>query len=197
MPLTPKASEVLRSLLEGNQRFRSGESRHYHYTPETIAELADNQKPVAAIVACSDGRVGPDVIFNQPLGKLFVSRVPGNVASDSAKWMLEIAIADLHVPLVMVLGHTQCLAVGQIVKGETSGPGGMLRYQIATAVSRARSAGGDDLYRASIGENARHTVEMLKMESATVRRAIDSGETSLVAAVYDVHTGLVEVVGGE
>lgn len=192
--MTPKAQLILDQLLEGNLRFRTGESRHYDYQPETISHLADNQRPMAAIVACSDGRVGPDVIFNQPLGKLFVSRVPGNVASDSAKWMLEIAVADLHVPLVMVLGHTRCLAVGQVLDGQISGPGGMLRYQIATAVTRARSKGEGDLYRACIGENAMHTAEVLRMESSTLRRALDSGQTSIVAGLYDVHTGAVEIL---
>ena len=40
----------------------------------------------AAIIACADSRVSPDIVFDQPLGSIFASRVPGNVASDSAKY---------------------------------------------------------------------------------------------------------------
>jgi carbonic anhydrase len=180
-------------LLEGNARFRSGRSNHYRYPGDLIAEIADGQAPQAAVIACTDGRVTPEIVFDQPLGTLFVSRVPGNVASDSAKWMLEIAVTDLQVPLVIVMGHTMCLAVGQIVQGK-SGAGGSLRMTVAQSVQRAKLREPEDLWVESVRENARNTVAELTSESHAVRSAISAGRLDLVSAVYNVHTGLVEVL---
>ncbi|HVT12661.1 MAG TPA: carbonic anhydrase [Fimbriimonadaceae bacterium] len=189
-----EAQASLRRLLEGNERFRTGRSNHYQYPPTSIRELADGQEPKAAIIACVDGRVAPEILFDQPMGSLFVSRVPGNTASDSAKWMLEIAVQTLKVPLVIVLGHTDCLAVGQVVRGQ-SGPGGSLRMDVARAVHTARMKDPEDLFRQSVIENALQTALILQSESWAVRQAVDQEQTAILSAIYDVHSGCVEVIG--
>ncbi len=191
-----EAEASLKMLLEGNERFRTGQSNHYRYPPDFIRELGDGQEPQAAVIACVDGRVAPEILFDQPMGSLFVSRVPGNTASDSAKWMLEIAVQDMKVPLVLVLGHTQCLAVGQVVRG-MSGPGGSLRMDVARAVHTARMKDPADIFRQAVIENALQTVRELQSDSWAVRRALDGGYLDLVAGLYDVHTGRVEVLSGK
>lgn len=192
--MNPTALEVLAELREGNRRFREGRSIHHVYGPNSIEALSMAPAPRAAIVACSDSRVSPEMIFDQHLGELFVSRVPGNVASDSAKWMLEIAVTHLKVPLVLVIGHTDCLAVKQVVEGHTTGSGGLLRTFVSTSVLRARSTNPPDLFHASILENARHAAEQLTSESWNLQRAIEAGQTSIAAGYYDVRTGLFEVL---
>ena len=179
--------------MEGNERFRTGNSHHYRYPSTLIRELGDGQEPQAAVIACVDGRVAPEILFDQPMGALFVSRVPGNTASDSAKWMLELAVGNMQVPLVMVLGHTTCLAVGQIVRGE-SGPGGPLRMDIARAVQTAKMRNPADLFRQAVIENTIQTVHELKSDSFAVRQAVDAGRIEIVPALYDVHTGRVELL---
>lgn len=129
----PRVRASLEILHDGHRRFREGTPQAKAYTPDDLERIATRQKPVAAVVACSDSRVAPEIVFDQPLGSIFASRVPGNVASDSAKWMLELAVSELHVPLVIVLGHLGCLAVGQILEGR-SGPGGALRLDVQKAV---------------------------------------------------------------
>jgi len=183
-------------LLEGNERFRNGQSNHYQYPLDFIRELGEGQEPQAAVIACVDARVAPEILFDQPMGSLFVSRVPGNTAAESAKWMLELAVGDLQIPLVVVLGHTQCLAVGQVMRG-MSGPGGALRMDLARAVHSAKMKDPIDLYRQAVIENALQTVNELKGDSYAVRRAMDEGKIEIVAAVYDVFTGLVEVLEGK
>lgn len=188
-----EAEESLRNLLEGNERFRTGRSNHYKYPPDFIGELAVGQEPKAAIVACVDGRTSPEILFDQPMGSLFVSRVPGNTASDSAKWMLEIAVQTLKVPLVIVMGHTDCLAVGQVVRGQ-AGPGGSLRMDVARAVHTAKMKDPADLFHQSVIENALQTATILQDESWAVREAVERGRTDIISAIYDVFTGRVEVI---
>src|SRR5688572_8864501 len=188
--MNDEAQKILDELLEGNRRFRESASTAYSYDLKRIAELAISSEPKAAILTCSDSRVAPEVVFDQPLGRFFTSRVPGNVCSDSAKWMLDIAVSNLKVPLVLVMGHTDCLAVKQVVEGATTGSGGALRYAVTTAVLRAKNKRPDDLFHQSIIENAIQSTEHLVTESWALRRAMETEQTSIAAGVYDVKTGL-------
>ena len=185
------AERVLKSLMEGNQRFRSGRGSSHVHTPSEIEALSRQQHPQAAVIACSDSRVTPEIIFDQPLGIIFASRVPGNVASDSAKWMLELAIGEFKVPLVMVLGHSGCLAVGSLLEGDKGGAGGLHRFSVLSAVYRAKQKRGEDLYADAVKENALQTVEHLARDLFTLRRALIEQKTSILGAVYDMPSGQV------
>jgi len=191
MKLTDRARQVLDDLLAGNQRFREGHPHSHQYGPAEILEISRNQAPIAAIVACADSRVSPDLVFDQALGSIFASRVPGNVASDSAKWMLDIAVTEFHVPLVMVMGHTGCLAIGQLLDGDKGGPGGMHRYSVLSAVYKAKAKNPENLYLEAVEQNVLQTIEQLARDSQALRSALLEGTTSIVGAVYQMETGLV------
>jgi carbonic anhydrase len=62
-------------------------------------------------VGCADSRVPPEIVFDQGRGDLFVVRLAGNVLDDMAIGSLEYEVEHLHVPLIVVLGHTSCGAV--------------------------------------------------------------------------------------
>lgn len=179
-------------LLDGNKRFASGTATPRSYSSSDLADLAKTQTPKAAVISCSDSRVAPEIIFDQPLGSLFVSRIPGNVAGDSTKWMLELAIMDFNVPLLVVVGHTGCLAVGQVLSGQIGGTGGSLRLMVLPAVNRARLSGMGDVWREAVVLNARQTIEQLERESAAFRQALASGSILARALIYDMASGRVE-----
>ena len=188
------ASRALETLMEGNKRFRSGKGSANHYTTEQLAHLAESQSPIAAVLTCIDSRVAPELIFDAPLGTMFTARTPGNVVADSVKWMIDIAVEDMAVPLFLVMAHTGCLAITQVVNGELTGPGGPLRLQINAALMRAKSNGAADLLRATIEENVYQTIDRLQNESHELRKAVLAHRTTVVGAVYDMHKGLVEVL---
>jgi carbonic anhydrase len=56
----PSADEALELLISGNQRFLQGKMRTLAFRRETMAELAQAQRPYATILGCSDSRVAPD-----------------------------------------------------------------------------------------------------------------------------------------
>ena len=186
------ARNALETLMEGNRRFVAAKSEHRQYQDHHRVRMTEDVKPFAAVVSCVDSRVVPEVLFDQPLGSLFVCRVPANVASESALWMIDIAVGEFNVPLVVVLGHTGCVAVKQILDGK-SGPGGLLRFKVQTAASQARLKNPTDLYRATVTANAKHTIEELKQDSYHLRDAIRAEKCSAVAGVYDMATGVVDV----
>jgi carbonic anhydrase len=129
--------------------------------------------------------VDPVVIFDQTLGDVFVSRVPGNVASDGAKW--------IKVPLVVVLGHSGCLAVQSVVDWKVGGTGGFLRMHVLPSVMRAEGLGAEKLANA-VRLNALHTIEQLLAESPAARIAAHEGRTAFIAAHYDLGTGSVSEI---
>ena len=66
-------------------------------------------------------RVGAEIIFDQGLGDLFVARTAGHVVDVSVLGSIEFGIAELGIPLVVVLGHDSCGAVGATMAAARSG----------------------------------------------------------------------------
>jgi carbonic anhydrase len=188
-----KIADALSNLADGHHRFLSGQPHRWTYSKEELQAMSASQSPIAAIVACSDSRVAPEILFDQPLGGIFASRVPGNVASDSAKWMLDMAVGELHVPVAIVLGHIGCVAVNQIVDGRIGGDGGSLRLDIQKAVHRARLKNVENVRRQSVIENVFLTIDNLKEHSMAVRRALDRQELGLLGGAYDMATGEIHL----
>src|SRR5690349_13963964 len=91
------ANQALQELLAGNQRYVAGTAQHPHQTVERRKEVAGGQQPIAAILACSDSRVAPEIVFDQGLGDLFVVRVAGNFVDDAGLGSLEYAVEHLAV----------------------------------------------------------------------------------------------------
>src|SRR5262245_58051242 len=64
---------ALQKLLEGNKRFVAGKSTVASQSTIPVRQaLAQGQKPFAIVLACSDSRVAPEILFDQGLGSLFV-----------------------------------------------------------------------------------------------------------------------------
>ena len=79
--------------------------------PSEIAELEAGQHPYAIVITCSDSRVEPNLIFNAGLSELFVVKTAGNIVDSIGLGTVEFALEELHVPLIVVLGHEKCGAV--------------------------------------------------------------------------------------
>ena len=86
------AEQALKLLLEGNQRFIAGKMEHPNQTPARRVEVAKGQHPFAAVLACSDSRTGPEIVFDRGLVDIFVVRVAGNVAD-------QVVIESLDYPV--------------------------------------------------------------------------------------------------
>jgi carbonic anhydrase len=105
------AKECLKRLIDGNGRFVNGSVRFPTINKEVLASLAQEQRPYATILGCSDSRVPPELIFDANFGELFVIRVAGNVLSPEVAGTMQYAGMHLKTPLFVVLGHENCGAV--------------------------------------------------------------------------------------
>lgn len=192
--IPPAAAAALDRLREGNQRFLGGKHDASHLGPARLQELTAGQKPFAAILCCSDSRVPPELVFDQGLGDVFVIRVAGNVDDPDVTASVEYAAEHLHVPLVVVMGHSQCGAVTAAVEdGKAPGSIGGLVGRIKPAVDKAKAAGATDKARLlvrAIDENIKQTAEDLK-KSPVIKELEHAGKVYVTGARYDLETGRV------
>ena len=195
------ADDSLADLMAGNKRFLAGRPEDPRRRPEDYAPLAAGQFPHAAIVACSDSRVPPEILFDQGVGDLFVIRIAGNMIGGPGpvvKGSVEYAVAELKVPLVMVLGHSNCGAVKaavQHIDDHHDLPGSLddLVNLIKPAVELVRNQPGDLLTNA-IRANVELGVERLKGLEPILAGPVRAGKLKVVGATYDLATGRVKLM---
>src|SRR6202021_1677913 len=101
-PSEVSPDEALKRLLQGTARFVSGPLTHAgpEQTAEARGVVSKGQSPFAVIVGCSDSRVGPEIVFDQGLGDLFVVRTAGEVGYSGALGRIEYAVEDLGSVIV-------------------------------------------------------------------------------------------------
>lgn len=156
-------------------------------------DAAPVHAPKAAILACSDARVPPSVIFDQPAGSLFVVRIAGNTASAAALASLDYAVAKLGVEVLIVLGHTNCGAVQAAAAGTCDGHLAPIVEPICRLAESMPGAEIDDLVRA----NVVGTVQELTRHAGPVGVAARNGQLDVRGAVHNLLLGSLEVVNLE
>ena len=191
------ANESLDRLIEGNRRFAANKTIGPHRGESRRLEIVKGQKPYAIILGCVDSRVPPELIFDQGLGDLFVIRSAGQVIDDAILGSIEFGVAELGIPLIMVLGHTRCGAVTATVailekNLPVEGAIGALVEAIKPAVDRSKGHGEESIDQAA-RKNVALEINRLKA-SPVLSEAIKAGNTKIVGAFYDLSTGLVEIM---
>ena len=195
------AAEALRLLKEGNSRYVDGKLQHPRQDRARRAlTAAQGQHPLAAVLTCSDSRVPAEIIFDQGIGDIFVVRVAGNVAATDEIGSIEYAVDVRAAPLVVVLGHTQCGAVGAVLDDTKLSPNiANLLEPIKPAVDKAREANPeaakDVLLKAAITANVWQAVEDMLRLSPIIREKVRDGQAQVVGALYDIDSGQVQWLG--
>jgi len=184
--LSPDAA--LHALLAGNQRMVANRPTSIAHDLTILREhTADKQEPFAAVLACADSRVPVELVFDQTIGHLFVTRVAGNMMTPEVIAGLEYGVAVLGIKALLVLGHSGCGAVKAAMTANAA-PGqiSVLYQHLQPGVARS----GGNIEKA-IEANARIQAELLCTSSPVIRDAIKAGELKVEAAVYDLATGKV------
>ncbi len=193
----PTAAEALALLKEGNARYVDNKPTAPNRGKERRMETTKHgQKPFAGIVSCADSRVPVEILFDRGLGDLFIVRVAGNICGPSTIGSMEYAVLHVGIPLLVVLGHSNCGAVTAVVKGEeVHGSIVTLARRIVPAVDKTKAdhpgLETSELVEQAAKENVRLQMETLLTTSADVRAAVESGSLELLGAYYDILTGEV------
>lgn len=189
------ADKAFSLLQDGNKRFVSGKLSKKNYNDE-VKKLKDGQQPYAVILSCSDSRVAPEIVFDESLGKLFIVRIAGNVATPEAIGSVEYAVEHLGAKLIVVMGHSKCGAVSAALSGGEATPNiEKLLHYIEPAVEEAKTKKNDvDLLGSCVSINAKNQRSYLLQNSALLKGKVKAGEVKTLEAVYDLASGQVSFV---
>ncbi|WP_241998589.1 carbonic anhydrase [Kribbella sp. VKM Ac-2569] len=187
-------NQALERLRAGNVRFVAAQEQDLDEGIARRIAVSKGQHPFATILGCVDSRVPIELVFDQGLGDLVVVRSAGGALDQSVIGSLEFGVAELHTPLLLVLGHQRCGALDATIKAldkPTAHPGklGYLVDTLAPAVRQISGKPGDRLTNA-VHANVTHVLAELR-QSPVIAPLEKSGTLHLAGAYYELDTGKV------
>ena len=187
--LTPDAA--LTELVDGNKRFVAERLTSFDHDLAILKQhTVDKQEPFAAVLSCADSRVPVEMVFDQSIGHIFVTRVAGNVITPEIIGSLEYGAAVLGTKVILVMGHSGCGAVKATIQGkEVPGQISSLFPHIQPAVDQA----GPNL-EAATKANAKIQATLLREASTVISGLLKEGKLRVVAGYYDLASGAVALL---
>lgn len=190
----PDPFPILQALIDGHERFLSGNSKHPHSSAKRLEQLVPGQHPRAAVLSCADSRVPVELLFDAGFGDLFVVRNAGNTSTHASIASLEYGVQALGIPVLVVMGHEGCGAVTAACQ-----PHGLLTPNLEELVLAIRlgleevgaTAHLEQAFRSNAVQAARHLVR----GSALLQERLKQGKLLLEAAYYTLKRGEIEWLG--
>jgi carbonic anhydrase len=179
---------ALKELMAGNERYIAGQITSF---PEDLKILKEKtvlkQEPFAAVLACADSRVPVEILFDQSIGHVFVTRVAGNCVTPEIMASLEYSVAVLGVKAILVIGHTNCGAISAAVAAkEVPGQISVLYQHLIPGI---KGANGD--VPLAVKLNAAYQAQVLRESSTVIAKAIKQDGFKVTSGSYDLGSGKV------
>jgi len=193
--LTPR--QAFQFLKEGNERFVNNLKLNRNLLNQ-INDTRHGQWPFAVVLSCIDSRTSAELIFDQGLGDVFSVRIAGNVVNADILGSMEYACKVAGSKLIMVVGHSKCGAVISACKHVKLGNITELLSKIRPAVEEVAQRNhpstpdAPEHVEAVAHQNIKNSLEQILERSSILNEMYQNGEIGLVAAYYDVETGVVE-----
>ncbi|WNO52547.1 carbonic anhydrase [Stakelama saccharophila] len=195
------------SLLDGYRRFRGGDYQRQH---ERWIELREGQSPQVMVIACSDSRVDPALIFDVSPGEIFSVRNVANLVPPyeegggrhGVSAALEFAVTQLEVPNVVVMGHGSCggcqAALSRGFKNAPEGEGGFISHWVDMLDEPrdrivAQYGDGPEAARELELETVRISLRNLR-SFAFVKERENAGKLALHGAYFAIRDGVLHVM---
>lgn len=186
----------MHTLIDGFRTFRATAFQDHK---ERYRQLSvTGQSPSAAVIACCDSRVDPQMIFSAAPGDLFVIRNVANLVppyAPSADYhgtsaALEFAVRQLDVQEIIVLGHTQCGGVRSLLEraadsGDFIGSWMSIAGSVRDRVLATSMAGTDEARATAEREVIRQSLANL-MTFPWIRDRVEARTLALHGCLFDV-----------
>ena len=192
--LTP--DQIIETLKQGNERFRSGKMSAHDYLAQKRATIS-GQFPAAVILSCIDSRAPAEIILDARIGDTFNARIAGNIANDDLLGSLEFACAVAGAKVVLVMGHTACGAIKGAIDGAQLGNLTGLLNKIKPAVNAThfdgeRTSKNGDFVDAVAKTNVQLTVGTIRERSEVLAGLEKDRKIKIVGSMYQLVGGRVE-----
>jgi carbonic anhydrase len=187
--LTPEMA--LAELVAGNKRFVREKLISFQQNLSIIRNhTSEKQQPFAAVLACADSRVPVELVFDQTIGQIFVTRNAGNIATSEIIASLEYGAAVLGVKVILVMGHGSCGAVDAAIAGnDVPGQISALFPHIQPAIDLA----GPDAESVTKA-NARIQAALLREASTAISKLVKDSKLLVLPAFYNIASGVVSLL---
>lgn len=194
------------ALIAGYRRFRTETWPEARARFEALA--AQGQSPRTMVIACSDSRVDPQMIFSAGPGELFVLRNVANLvppympdaAFHGTSAAVEFAVRVLGVERIVVMGHALCGGIRALLDGAPPEARDFIAGWM-TIAERARTAAlrcdtPEARQEACEHEAVRVSLDNL-MTFPWVAEAVHAGRLALHGAHFGVATGRLVLIDPE
>ena len=195
-------------LIKGFRRFHKTYYQDHREMFDTL--VSNGQAPRAMVIACSDSRADPQLIFGSPPGEIFVVRNVANLVPPygptadyhGTSAALEFAVRTLAVEHIIVMGHTHCGGVNALLKQSDIPVGDFISDWMSIAAparERALAATHDrpeDTQRTCEHETIKVSLTNL-MTGPWIRARVERGELALHGWYFDLETGNLMRLGSE
>jgi carbonic anhydrase len=175
--------------------------------PDFFSRLARAQQPKILWIGCSDSRVPAETIVRARPGELFVHRNIANVIEekdDNLMSVVQYALEHLGVSNIVVCGHYGC---GGIQSALTPQPAPSEKDPLTRRLSSLRlslpshlinpdtvNVAGAEQLKMAVRANVQNQLNRLS-DTLLVQRAWEHNKAlTLFGCVYDLHTGLLDVM---
>jgi carbonic anhydrase len=190
----------MHELIEGYRRFRSGMWQEERKRFEALSRVG--QRPSALVIACSDSRADPQMVFNARPGELFVVRNVANIVPPygpddqphGVSSAIEYAVRSLQVRDIVVLGHAMCGGVKALLEGapvEASDFVGRWVRIAEPARQRAMQVPPEERQTVCEHETVRLSLANL-MTFPWIKDAVEAGHTTLHGCFFGIQSGVLE-----
>ena len=187
-------------LIAGYRRFRAETWHDERARFEELSRLG--QKPRALVIACSDSRTDPQMVFNAAPGELFVVRNVANLVPPygpddephGVSSAIEFAVRGLRVPDIVVLGHAMCGGIKALLEGapaEVSDFVGQWVRIAEPARRRALRVAPELRHDFCEHESVRLSLDNL-MTFPWIKSAVAAGELKLHGCFFGIRSGVLE-----
>src|SRR6266576_69168 len=175
----------------GNERFVAVNLTSFEQDLAILRHItSERQQPFAAVLACADSRVPVELIFDQTIGNIFVTRVAGNFITPEIIASLEYGAYVLGTKVILVMGHEHCGAVEATIEHKTvPGQISALYPHIQPAVDKAGTV-PDAVAKA----NALIQARLLRRSSTVISARVAAGKLLVLAAFYHIGSGKVSLL---
>ena len=183
-------ADALVVLKEGNKNFLEGKLVNTNYK-EQIEETKANQHPHSLILSCMDSRVPPELIFDQGIGNIFVTRIAGNIEDADILGSMEYATRVKGTKLIVVMGHSHCGAITGCIENVQLGNLTQLVEHIKPAI-KGDTTNKEAMIDETAKNNVRLTMAHILEKSSVISDLVKENKVKIVGAYYDLATGKVD-----
>jgi carbonic anhydrase len=195
----------MEDLIAGYRRFRAGTWSREQQRFEELSR--DGQRPRTLVIACSDSRTDPQMVFNAKPGELFVIRNVANLVPPygpdlnyhGTSAALEFGVRELKVRHIVVMGHAMCGGIDALLHGGPAAGNDFIgNWMHIAEPARVRALAVPAEQRQDVCE---HESVRLSLDNLTtfpwIKDAVAQAKLNLHGCFFDIRSGILERLGDD